>query len=151
MVGGTSTSYEIISAYKYLSIVAYFFSDRIAYANYQEDMKTLLLAKLDLTTDPTEKALIYRYLGNAESVLGNQSIAAAHYRKMVDYSPTASNINLLAKTYADAGNYECAYRYFHVLRDTEDPSGGAFHTIANNAIWSLERFEITCDPDLCCP
>lgn len=145
------TSAEIIAAYKYLSDAAMLFSDRRAVSRYQEDMKSLLLDELKSTTDFSEKSLIYRYLGNAELILGNASIAAAHYRKMVDYSPTASNLNLLATTYANSGDYDCAYKYFEILLRTEDPSGGAFHYIAKNAKWSLEQFGTNCDPDVCCP
>ena len=126
-------------------------SDMRTAARYQDEMKTLLLEELKTATDFSEKSMIYRYLGKAESILGNASIAAAHYRKMVDYSPTASNLNLLATTYANSGDYDCAYKYFDIVLRTEDPSGGAFHYIAKNAKWSLEQFGTNCDPDVCCP
>lgn len=150
-VDETSTTYEIITAYSYMTDLAILFSDARTARNYQKDMKTLLLLKLGFISGSEEKALINRYLGNAELLQGNASFAAAFYRKMVDYAPTASNINLLAKTYADSGNYECSYKYYHQLLEAEDPTGSAFHMIARNAIWSLERFDINCEIDLCCP
>jgi len=145
------TSAEIIAAYEYMTRVFMVFSDMRTAARYQEDMKTLLLEELKTATESSEKSTIYKYLGLAELVQGNSSIAAAHYRKMVDYSPTASNINLLATTYANSGDYDCAYKYYDILLRTEDPSGGAFHYIAKNAKWSLEKFGTNCNPDVCCP
>lgn len=145
------TSGEIIAAYEYMTRVFIIISDMRTAARYQDEMKVLLLEELKTTTDFSEKSMIYRYLGYAELVQGNSSIAAAQFRKMVDYSPTASNINLLATTYANSGDYDCAFKYYDILLRTEDPSGGAFHYIAKNAKWSLEQFGTNCDSDVCCP
>ena len=93
----------------------------------------------DDVEDLETKALLYRYLGDVELYFEKPLLAASYYRQMVDYQPTASNINLVAYTYAEANEYECAYKYYKRLLKVKDTSGGTYHWMARNAVNSISR------------
>ena len=141
--------YEIGAVYGYLTDAAMFYLDFGTTDRYQEELKAKLLSMKDDVEDPETKALLYRYLGDVELYFEKPLVAASYYRQMVDYQPTASNINLVAYTYAEASEYECAYKYYKRLLKAKDP-GGTYHWMARNAVNSLSRL-ILCEGESCCP
>jgi len=144
------TVYELGYVYDYLTKSAMLFLDIGNADGFQEELKARLLKMKNDVAGPETNALLYRYLGDAEIHLEMPLLAANYYRQMVNYQPTAGNINLAAFSYAEAGNYECAYKYYNRLLDVNDPSGGAYHWVARNAVRSLETL-ILCEGDDCCP
>ncbi len=147
---GLTAVYEIGSVYDYLTNAAMLFLDIEAADRYQGELKSKLLSMKNDVEGPEANALLNRYLGDVELHFEMPLVAASYYRQMVNYNPTASNINLVAYTYAEAGDFECAYKYYQRLLDVKDPSGGAYHWIARNAVNSLAGL-ILCEGDNCCP
>ncbi len=142
--------YEIGSVYDYLTNTAMLFLDIGAADRYQGELKSKLLSMKNDVSGPEANALLNRYLGDVEIYFEMPLVAASYYRQMVNYNPTATNINLVAFTYAEAGDYECAYKYYQRLLDVKDPSGGAYHWMARNAVNSIKGL-ILCEGESCCP
>lgn len=102
-----------------------------------EERSTVLKMIFELvseTEDLNLSARANRILGDSEFESGNYQFAAAYYKRLYEVNPKVENIYLAAIAYFAGGNNSCAYHWFQLLLEQDDPEVEIYRDTAESVI-----------------
>jgi len=141
----------IIDIYSMLTKAASTMNDTYQQITYYEKEISQLSSIVENLTYTPDIIRAHKAVATIEMKLGRPEIAAPHYKIVATYEPTSTNVYLLAMTYYNAGDLECAYKWFSELQRMDDSTSNYYQDIASQLIKSFEEMNLYCIPDKCCP